>query len=214
MKKFFLCAMAVGFAVVSYAADYKHSVGLVAGSLNGISYKYFVTDNFAIQNDLVFGVQASAGSGTVKYSSQHGSGKESLDLKHVTFSTFEFVYNPNALYHLSVADGLNLVVGGGLSIGAATPYKVTDHEGDEKETYLGYLRTETGNLAYGGKFGINAFAGLEYQVPNAPVVFGFDFRPGYGLLFKTNTYEAEDYKVTQCLNMFDWRTSISMRYCF
>lgn len=208
MKKIFFAALALLVAGTAMAGENKHSIGLTVGSLNGITYKYFFTEKFALQNDLVVGFQATAG----------GEQGDS-DLDHKTISTVEFVYNPNALYHLSLGStGLNMAFGGGLSIGIGRPYYYRYWDGDYRESsydsWFGYTKRETPKM--GGKFGINAFAGIEYPMPSAPVVFAFDFRPGYGVMFASARYEkgSEWYKTNVTFHTFDWRLSLSMRYCF
>lgn len=222
MKKLFISAMAILIAGTTLAADYKQSIGLSLGSLNGISYKYFFTDRLALQNDLVVGVQATAAGMSYSFKVQgEAAEKEHGPMEHTTISTVEFVYNPNALYHISLGKtGLDMVVGGGLSIGIGAPYKYTWHYDGDRETQLGvegFINRKTGNVGMGGKFGINAFAGVEYKMPNAPVTFACDFRPGYGVMFKTQRNDSEDsikWRSTMSLHTFDWRLSVSMRYCF
>lgn len=174
-----------------------------------------------MQNDLVVGFQATR-AGISTYTKVEGVDpiREKGKLDHTTISTVEFVYNPNALYHLSLGNtGLNMAFGGGISIGIGMPYRYEYRDGSDHQVLYGegWVGTDYGALKMGGKFGINAFAGIEYQVPNAPVVFAFDFRPGYGVLF-TSERNDKDSKVKwkQALNLhtFDWRLSLSMRYCF
>ena len=153
MKKFVLVVVAMLATGVMYAQTYQHSVGLVVGSLNGVSYKTFLGENFALQTDLAFGVVATQGgtevaTGEVRY--------------------WDFQVNPNAYYQKEVASfswgTLSAYGGGGLSIGMAK--------------FLGSY-----SMPLMGKWGINAIAGVECGVNNLPIVFALDFRPGYGMLF-------------------------------
>lgn len=153
MKKLVLVVVAMLATGVMYAQTYQHSVGLVVGSLNGVSYKTFVGENFAVQADLAFGVVATQGgtevaTGEVRY--------------------WDFQVNPNAYYQKEVASfswgTLSAYGGGGLSIGMAK--------------FLGSY-----SMPLMGKWGINAIAGVECGVNNLPIVFALDFRPGYGMLF-------------------------------
>ena len=52
MKKILLLAVAALASLGAFAQDYTHSAGLVVGNLNGLSYKYFISDELAIQADL------------------------------------------------------------------------------------------------------------------------------------------------------------------
>lgn len=223
MKKTFFAALALLIAGTAMAGDHKHSIGLTVGSLNGISYKYYFSDKFALQNDLVAGFQATAAGMSVSLKVKGESAeKDSGPLEHATVSTVEFVYNPNALYHLSLGNtGLNMAFGGGISIGFGKPYRYDYRYSGEHMVLSGAdmwpTNHETGASKTAGKFGVNAFAGIEYQMPNSPVVFAFDFRPGYGVLFASERNDKDSdvkWKATYCLNTFDWRLSLSMRYCF
>ncbi|HCS87543.1 MAG TPA: hypothetical protein DIW30_03760 [Bacteroidales bacterium] len=215
--------MAIFIAGTTMATGYKQSIGLSVGSLNGITYKYFFTDKLALQNDLVVGFQATTATVAYSFKAEGESAvKEREHADHTTISTVEFVYNPNVLYHLSLGStGLDLVVGGGLSIGFGKPYQCDYREDGKHYVSSGKeiwsYDEETGAVKMGGKFGINAFAGMEYNLTNAPVTFAFDFRPGYGVLFKTQHNDSDEeikWKAKTSLNTFDWRLSVSMRYCF
>lgn len=223
MKKLFISAMAIFIAGTTMATGYKQSIGLSVGSLNGISYSYFFSDKLALQNDLVVGFQATTATWAYSFKAEGESAEKVREhADNTTISTVEFVYNPNMLYHLSLGSkGLDIVVGGGLSIGIGKPYQC-DYRRDGKHhvssgTEIWFADEETGAVKMGGKFGINAFAGVEYKLANAPVTFAFDFRPGYGVLFKTKHNDKDEeikWKATTSLNTFDWRMSVSMRYCF
>lgn len=153
MKKLVLVVVAMLATGVMYAQTYQHSVGLVVGSLNGVSYKTFLGENFALQTDLAFGVVATQG----------GTEVATDEVRY-----WDFQVNPNAYYQKEVASfswgTLSAYGGGGLSIGMAK--------------YLGSY-----SMPLMGKWGINAIAGVECGVNNLPIVFALDFRPGYGMLF-------------------------------
>lgn len=63
-----------------------------------------------------------------------------------------------------------------------------------------------------GKFGLNALAGAEYKFANAPVVMGVDFRPGYGMMYKTD--RTDNGTISGSMHYFDWKLALSVRYCF
>jgi hypothetical protein len=89
--------------------------------------------------------------------------------------------NPNLMYQGKIAStGLYWFAGGGLS--------------------LGYVFSEYFDY---GKFGVNAIAGLEYKF-NIPLSLQFDFRPGYGLMFREHANDS----------YFDWSLNLSVRYTF
>lgn len=138
-----------------FAQDYKQSFGLVAGSLNGFSYKKFVNENVAIQTDLA--VELLATRATMYYSGYIFSGQE---------HAWSLQLQPNLYYQNNVFYGdwgnIAAYVGGGVS--------------------LGYAQEFYSNLDL-GKWGINAIAGVEFILNNTPITIGLDFRPGYGMLF-------------------------------
>ncbi|MBR2265201.1 MAG: hypothetical protein IJ882_00765 [Paludibacteraceae bacterium] len=106
----------------------------------------------------------------------------------VNGQTFNFGYmglidNVNVAYQTKLASGRGLDLlfygGGGMSIG--------------------YADLETA----GGKFGVNALAGIEVTA-NVPIAFTFDFRPGYALLFANGGQ----------IHALDWSLVLAVRYAF
>ena len=174
MKKVLFSFLALVLAVG--AAAQNQEIGLVVGGLNGLSYKKHMTDNFAIQADLAVGFQR-IDLGII------GDG----DFIPLQVDIFDFVLNPNFLYHKDLKYGIYAEFGGGVS--------------------AGLMQTlHTINPATFGKFGINAFAGVGYKMSNLPLAFGLDFRPGYSLDLNV-PYEL-------LFHQFDWHLAASVRYCF
>lgn len=107
---------------------------------------------------------------------------------------YTFEANPNILYQATIKDfsfgTLDWVAGGGVSLGLINAIGNTQ-EPD-------------------GKFGINAFGGLELCFSDAPLALGFDFRPGYGLGF--GSFKDEDFRFNYHYNFFDWSLGASLRY--
>ncbi len=103
------------------------------------------------------------------------------------FWTFEV--NPNALYQGSITGwnwgGVAWFAGGGISLGLARDF------GSSGPTY--------------GKWGFNAIGGAELGLDDAPLAFSLDFRPGYGMQFRS------DYKP---ISFFDWALVAGIRYTF
>lgn len=171
-----LISMAFIAAGSLFAQDYKQSFGLVAGSLNGLSYKKFVKENVAIQTDLAFGLLATRA--TINYYGYSYSGPE---------HAWTFQLQPNLYYQKNIFNGnscnIAALVGGGVSLGYASEF---------------YSNIDL------GKWGINAIAGVEFILHNAPISIGLDFRPGYGMMFMPDL----------ALHMFDWALAANVRYCF
>ena len=176
MKKVFFSFLALIFAMGATAQN--QEIGLVVGGLNGLSYKKHMSENFAIQADLAVGFQQTVGTFALD-----GDG----DFNLFEFDIFDFILNPNFLYHKDLKYGIYAELGGGVS--------------------AGLMQTlHTINPATFGKFGINAFAGVGYKMNDLPLTFGLDFRPGYAMNINV-PYEV-------IINQFDWHLAASVRYCF
>ena len=156
MKKILTLCAAVLTAVTMSA---QHEIGGIVGGLNGASYKYWFTDEFALQGDLAVGLS-----------------KVPTDIAGTSVSAgiWDFTLNPNAEYHWDLpVNGLKIYAGGGVNLGMMQVFNVT---------VSGNTMAMPG-ATLTGKFGINAIGGLCYNFDNAPLVLAFDFRPGYGLQF-------------------------------
>ena len=97
-----LITMAFIAAGSLFAQDYKQSFGLVAGSLNGLSYKKFVKENVAIQTDLAFGLLATRA--TINYYGYSYSGPE---------HAWTFQLQPNLYYQKNIFNGDSCVADSG-----------------------------------------------------------------------------------------------------
>lgn len=186
MKKrlFLLAAVAVLAGAAQAQQPYKHGVGGVVGTIEGVSYKTFFTENVALQADLGFTF------GTILYDS-YGD--------RTALWTFEL--NPNAMYEGSITGwnwgSLWWFAGGGASLGLARP------------VWTIWDRMNYGPLpssATLGKFGLNAIGGVELTWDDIPLTVQVDFRPGYGLLFRRSGDGHASY--------FDWGLTAGVRYTF
>ncbi len=172
---------------------YKHSLGIVGGSLNGISYKLFPAPKFSIIFDL--GVRLTEAVGAHQYVDfNNGWWITRSGYYYGTPITLEL--NVNFMRQGHFVKGLYGMIGGGSSYGW--------HFGSRNVYY--YYTSDYGFYSiYGshGKAGWNLFLGLEY-VFDAPLSLQVDFRPGFGLLFSPD-YTAQ---------YFDWALNLSFRYTF
>lgn len=152
MKRILLLAVAAVAALSMFAQDYKHSAGLVVGSLDGLSYKYFISDELAIQADLGFQLGASSGNLFTSTSSANDEYKSESKFNVGADANFwSFQLAPNFIWQKNITSfdwaSLDFFVGGGVSIGYAklTKAKVTSLKSvsssyvNNKEVY----RTET-----------------------------------------------------------------------
>ncbi len=186
MKKYILLALVCLSVSGLSAQEYKHSIGGLAGSMYGVSYKGFVfgIDHFGLQADLGVRLESTA-AGTREFGS-YLSYEQNL-------YTFEF--NPNLLYQNTIADfdegHVDWYAGGGFSIGLA------------HDLYSSSLDLDATDDPLYGKFGLNAVFGAEVAL-SAPVNIALDFRPGYGLGFNDNYH----------FSFFDWALTLAVRYRF
>lgn len=155
MKKLFLLLAA---AIMTANVMAQHEIGAVVGGLNGASYKYWFSDNLALQADLAVGLTQ-----TVARDQVLGE----LVLEPFNWDIFDFTINPNVLYHFALPANFKIYVGGGANVGLL---------GNLNENYAT-------NNAVLGKFGLNAMVGACYRFSNVPIALALDFRPGYGLSF-------------------------------
>jgi len=182
--------------VFSEKFPYKHSLGIVAGNINGISYKTFVKDHFSIELDLAgFEMSLCPIETYVSYNNSYYYGGYFYYRNVLAMSAP--VLHLNLLYQGHFTKGLYGMVGGGINIG----YSFTE---ELRRAYQPYMY----NCPYCyweefGKAGAGALLGLEY-VFEKPVALQFDFRPGYGVLFS----DLNDY------HFFDWALCLSVRYIF
>lgn len=171
------------------AQNYKNSVGVVAGSRNGISYKGFVSERSAIQVDLSFNPNTTVG-GCYINNELYPTKGSILDCRYWDISV-----NPNYEYHKRYVH-VNMYIGAG----------VTGGWGREMQHDFRLLKT-----------GVNAIVGFEYNVKNVPLALAFDFRPGYAYLYATFTapqkhlYQIAGYPNAD-FHTIDWALTFSLRY--
>lgn len=194
MKKIFSVVAALLVMATVSAASYDKAVGIEVGGINGISYKQFVSDNCAIQCDLTVGLLQTCGSSMFMISGDKEIASEPSET--IVFDAFDFKLNPNLVWQKTVANGLDIYAGGGVSLGMF-------HSG------MKVMKEDP----FGGKFGVNAMVGAEYIFAGTPIAIGIDFRPGYGLAFAP-VGEIAGVKATSLVNYFDWGLGLSVRYLF
>ena len=214
MKKIISIFISLTIATTVWAVGYQQSVGLMVGNFTGFSYKLFLTDKVALQSDLGVGIQGTAGGigGTVFKDGVPLALYKYETLKGITISIYDFVINENVLYQVPIKKtNISYILGAGMSLGFGSPYKMTSNGLSNWQTEED--GTNSGNPEICFKYGMNVYIGAEYKVPDAPITFGADFRPGYGLL-ATHHDLGGDMSESIQYHFFDWRLTVSMRYCF
>ena len=104
MKKLFLGILSLLFTAGLFAQQ--QEFGIVAGGLNGLSYKRIMSETFAIQTDLAVGFQRTAAMEQLYGGNIFG-----------TIDIFDFALNANFLYNKELQNGLYAFAGGGPNLG-------------------------------------------------------------------------------------------------
>ena len=154
MKKIYAFLLVVAMSTSVMA---QHEIGGIFGGMNGVSYKYWFSENVALQADLAVGLTRIAGA--YYYRGNKGASGD--------MGAYDFTINPNALYHWQLPENFKIYAGGGVGFGLMSNIDNTNSAGII------------------GKFGLNAAVGATYDFQEVPLTFALDFRPGYGLGFQT-----------------------------
>jgi len=196
MKKLFT---AILFALISlsvFAQDYRHSFGIIAGSYNGISYKFHPGENYAMQLDLGANINLTP-YGSARY--RYGGYVFDLNGEKPIYNV-SYQLNPNFMWQGELTDNFYFFAGGGFSLGIIW----CDFD---FYTHTGYhVRLQNTSEA---KFGVNGIMGFEYCWEETPLTLGFDFRPGYGA-----EYDHVTPDISYERHFFDWSLSLALRYTF
>lgn len=234
MKKLtFVAAMLLGALTVN-AGAYKHSVGLTVGSQYGFEYKTFVGEHFVVAADLGVQLGQTKGSSRVDFTDSDFSSVTNDGLNVVYWS---FQGAANFAYQGTIKDfsagTLDWFAGGGLSMGLLQEVSwkngspsvhdiwKTMKDGRKAWKDLSSEEKDYNPSPYNFKLGFNAYAGVEFALKSVPLVFGMDFRPGYGVAVQSYKngidYEGEMIdkgNVIQSISFFDWALNASVRYYF
>ncbi len=180
-----------------------HSVAIMFGSVDGVSYRIFVDEHWAIQTILMWKYLSTYGT-TVNYYITNGFGQQqdaqTSDWGKLYGWTTEL--NPNFIYQTSIHQwdwgGLYWNSGAGVSLGFAQDWKMPH------------------DYPLWGKFGVNTISGFELGFSKVPISVFTESFAGYGLLW--NSYEQQISTLqtqTKSLNHFiDWGSDIGIRYAF
>ncbi len=180
-----------------------HSVAITLGSVEGVSYRYFVNEHVAVQTNLMW-----------KYLSTYGTtvSRQTLDVmgKSQTSRTSQWgklrgwtaEVNPNFIYQTTVRawawGSLYWNSGVGVGMGVAQDWRMP------------------ADYPLWGKFGINTISGLELSFCKYPISVFTESFAGYGLLW--NNYEVHLFGATSltrsCNHFIDWGSGIGIRFAF
>ena len=165
MKKLFLLFAA---ALMTVSVMAQNEIGIIAGGVNGLSYKHWFSEKLALQTDLAVGFTAAPGSLYDKgYNYGYGVNPQ-----------YDFTLNPNIEHHFNLSSIFKLYIGAGVNFGLVSDlYNVNPN----------YIL---------GKFGANGVVGMAVQISS--IAIALDFRPGYGLGFynaETPHFSFFDWKI-------------------
>ena len=146
------------------AQDYKHSIGAMGGTINGITYKLFLSDYFA------FEVDASLGMEPLYYRGTQGM-PWSINLM------------PAIMWQDYIGrSDLSWFIGLGLNGGYCFKGNYDIDKWDDT-IYSDFFRLRKGSA----KISLMTIEGLEYTLPSFPLTFQLDIRAGIGAKFIKNT---------------------------
>ena len=244
-KSFFVAAMLLGAMTMS-AAPYQHSIGITAGGLNGVEYKGFLNDHVVIAADLGVRLSQSQGmSWAISLSDKDAEdafkqmgGKLSDSNNDVKFAYWTFEGAVNVAYQGTIKDwsagSLQWFAGGGMSLGMIqfvgwdkdshpSVHDVWKAMKDDRKAYNDLSSDEKKYTMnpLNFKFGMNAYAGMEFAFSNVPLVLGMDFRPGLGMAINGCKWQGMNPKkmtmydcdMIQTNAFFDWSLGVTLRYC-
>lgn len=217
MKKISLFAAMLLCALTISARPYQHSVGVNVGGINGASYKGFVRslEHMFIIADLGVKVSASKGMSCTEIDHIEMGGQSSTETSSWSQSShfvyYSFEANPNLGYQGDIKDfdfaSLHWYAGGGVSVGLS---QLGGNWGEIADA------RKYADKPFDFKLGINAIAGVEMCLKNAPLNIGVDFRPGMAtnMHFHSESYGAMSATQFMSATYFDWALAASLRYRF
>lgn len=214
MKKLFiivftLCLVNQSLSVQAQEGPYKNSIGGIAGSLSGFSYKGFVSKHCALQLD--FGAKITGISSFTYYPDLESDAVVGHYTNRNLAPLETIEANFSVMFEGKVAKGFHLFIGGGVSLGMSYNNPIGNafldmsyyNEYNYRNSYTYPQCLYRYNEYITGKVGFHNIAGLEYSF-NIPLTIQLDARPGSALLFET----IDD---GVCLYL-DWSVQLSVRY--
>lgn len=232
MKKILLSAALLLGTMAANALPVQHSVGAVAGSLNGFEYKAYFQNKMVVAATL--GVRASQSQGiswaaALSNNEAEDVYKQSWDLSGSNDAKFVY-WTVEAAGNIGYQDNFKVMsagafswfAGGGLSLGTIQMSDTWGHLKTERDAYNDLSSHDKKYTAspLAAKVGVNAYAGVEFKFRNLPLIVGCDFRPGLGMSLNGSKVDVVgEYKSYTCDMLrvnafFDWALNASIRYYF
>ncbi len=180
-----------------------HSMGVMFGSVDGVSYRFFIDEHWAIQTILMWKYLSTYGTTVSYYTADNvGTLHTSRTSQWGKLYGWTSEINPNFIYqtpiHIWDWGGLYWNSGAGISLGIAQDWEMDN------------------NGLLWGKFGINSISGFELGFRKYPISIFTESFAGYGLLW--NESEKHLYNVRTQISstnhFIDWGSDIGIRYAF
>lgn len=210
--KLIIAMLAVSMAM--YAGGYRHSVGVTLGTVNGVSYKGFVSNNshFVLQVDAYWQMGLSP-NWELWSTVTNGVRKEFLtEFRTTTESGGEYqsaMIEPSFLYQGKIGrwelGNMYWFAGGGVGLGALWGGNFDD---------ASLMCRPEDSFRPWFKMSQHLMMGVEFSFNGAPLVLGIELRPGMAQTYMTSGGDWYDNFRTQSALMFDWGANFSLRYCF
>ncbi len=190
-------------AVESNQSNKPHSMAIMFGSVDGISYRFFVDKHWAVQTILMWKYLSTYGT-TVRYVSSNGFGEPQSSRTSQWGKLYGWTteVNPNFIYQTTIHDwdwgSLYWNSGAGVSLGLAQDWK------------------QPNDYPLWGKTGINTISGFELTFTKHPISIFTESFAGYGLLWNSHEQTLDTAtSTTRSVNHFiDWGSDIGIRYAF
>ncbi len=180
-----------------------HSIAFTFGSGDGISYRYFIDEQWAIQTNIMWKYLSTYGT-KVSYLSKDVNGTLECSRTSQWGKLYAWTaeVNPNFIYQSTIHDwkkcSLYWNSGAGMSVGMAQDYQMPN------------------DYPLWGKFGITTISGFELAFSKVPLSIFTESFAGYGLLW--NSYEHSLYGITSLAystnHFIDWGSDIGLRVRF
>lgn len=170
MKRLFIVLAA---AMMTANVMAQHEIGVIAGGINGVSYKYWCTDNLALQTDLAVGL--TTGPCCVSY--------QGRQLVTGDITLYDFTLNPNLAYHFQLPADLQLYSGLGANLGFASNFDsdgLLGKFGANGIVGLSWFATDKIALAFDFRPGY----GLLFDQPDSPMIHYFDWKLGLAVRYR------------------------------
>lgn len=207
-----LLALMLLVSAVATAGGYRHSFGITLGTVNGLSYKGYVSNNmhFVLQVDAYWQMGLTP-NWLLWREYSVGELKDyttNTQLSTVPSSEYQSaMVNPSFMYQGKIGrwdfGNMYWFAGAGVGVGAIWSGKF-----DKMSRFY----TE-GNSRPWFKMSEQLMAGVELSFNGAPLVLGIELRPGMAQTYIVSGKDLYNNMVLSGL-MFDWGANFSLRYCF